>query len=595
MKPTSDILERIYQSSKQHSNGVFTKLYRYLLREDIYLMAYQNLYANKGSTTKGTDNDTADGFGMDYVKELIEELRNGAYCPKPVRRKYIQKNNGKLRPLGIPSFRDKLLQEAVRMILEVIYEPLFCDQSHGFRPERSCHTALAQIKRDFVGAKWFIEGDIRGCFDNINHNVLLEELKSKIKDSKFINIIRKFLKAGYVEDFTYHGTISGTPQGGVISPILANIYLQGLDRKVMELKKQFDRPPTRKQTPEYVRLHSRKMTLKKKIQNAEGAERERLLEEYKKLDKQMLQTPAKCEDDKKIVYCRYADDFLIGVCGSRSDCEAIKATLKRFLGAEYLLELSEEKTKITHSSERVRFLGYDVAVRRSQQVKRKSNGVKQRTLNYTVELTVPLEDKVTRYLFENGIVKQKEDGTLWPISVPHLRYLSEVEIVRRFDAQFRGICNYYRMAVNYDRLIYFQYLMEYGCLKTIATKHNSTLKKVRDKYRVKDGWGIPYSTKEGQKIARMSKLKDCKNGKLCIDRDPWIYRPVKRHDLTIWDRLEAKQCELCGTHSDHCKVYHAGKMKQLNPNTEWGKQMITMRRKTLVVCEKCYVLIHEGV
>lgn len=595
MNPTSNILERIYQNSKQHPNGVFTRLYRYLLREDIYFMAYQKLYANKGSVTKGSDNDTADGFGKDYVNELIEELRNGTYRPKPVRRKYIQKKNKKLRPLGIPSFRDKLLQEAVRMILEVIYEPLFYDQSHGFRPERSCHTALAQIKRDFTGTKWFIEADIRGCFDNINHNVLLRELKSKIKDSKFINIIRMFLKAGYVEDFTYHSTISGTPQGGVISPILANIYLHGLDRKIIELKEQFDKPQSRSQTSEYIRLHDKKMRLKKKIKAAEGEERERLLGDLKELDKQMLKTPAKCEDDKKIVYCRYADDFLIGVCGDRSDCEKLKAVLKMFLETEYSLELSEEKTCITHSAEKVRFLGYDVAIRRSQKVKRKSNGVKQRTLNYTVELTVPLEDKVTRYLFENGIVKQKDNGTLWPISVSHLRYFSEVDIVRKFDAQFRGICNYYRMAANYSRLIYFQYLMEYSCLKTLASKHDSTLKKMRTKYRVKDGWGIPYSTKEGEKIARISKLSDCKNGKLCIDRDPWLYRPIKRHDLTIWSRLEAKQCELCGTHSEHCKVYHAGSMKQLNPNTEWGKQMTSMRRKTLVVCEKCYEMIHSGV
>ena len=215
MNPTSEILERIYNSSKEHPDGVFTRLYRYLLREDIYFMAYQKLYANKGSVTKGTDNDTADGFGVDYVKCLIDELNNGTYTPRPVRREYIKKSNGKLRPLGIPSFRDKLLQEAVRMILEAIYEPIFYDQSHGFRPKRSCHTALMQISRDFRGVKWFIEGDIKGCFDNINHKVLISGIEDKIKDSKFVNVIRMFLKAGYIEDFEYHGTISGTPQGSL--------------------------------------------------------------------------------------------------------------------------------------------------------------------------------------------------------------------------------------------------------------------------------------------------------------------------------------------------------------------------------------------
>ena len=226
MNPTSEILERVNKSSSEHHDGVFTRLFRYLLREDIYFAAYQKLYANSGAMTPGSDNDTADGFSAEYVYELIEELRSGKYKPKPVRREYIRKQNGKMRPLGIPSFRDKLLQEAVRMFLEAIYEPLFYDQSHGFRPERSCHTALDQIKTNFRSVKWFIEGDIKGCFDNIDHAVLIKTLEVKIKDSRFINIIRAFLKAGYVEDFQYHTTISGTPQGGIISPILANIYLQ---------------------------------------------------------------------------------------------------------------------------------------------------------------------------------------------------------------------------------------------------------------------------------------------------------------------------------------------------------------------------------
>lgn len=592
MNPTSEVLERINRSSNQHHDGVFTRLYRYLLREDIYYAAYQKLYSNKGSVTKGVDDDTADGFGNEYVTSIIADLKNGTYKPKPVRRKYILKANGKQRPLGIPSFRDKLVQEAARMILEAIYEPVFFDQSHGFRPHRSCHTALSAIKIDFHGAKWFIEGDIRGCFDNINHNVLIAALGKKIKDSKFLNLIRQFLKAGYVEDFEYHATISGTPQGGIISPILANIYLHELDAKVMEIKAGFDRPATRSQTKEYVHLHSVKQTLRRKIDAAEGEEREELIRQYKAADKAMKSTPAKCQDDKKIVYIRYADDFLIGVFGSRQDAENIKGILKQFLADEYALELSDEKTKITHTSERIRFLGYDVAVRRNQTIKRRKDGRTGRTLLNTVELTVPLEDKVTRYLFKQGVVEQKPDGRLWPIAIPKLRYLSEVNIVRRYDAQFRGICNFYRLAANYDRLIYFQYLMEYSCLKTIASKHDSTIRKMIKKYRIKGGWGIPYRTKAGEGIAKMSKLADCRKGKLCIDVDPWSYVPYKDGALSIQKRLFAQTCELCGTHSKYVKVYHAGSMKELDLSTPWGKKMMDIRRKTLVVCKECYNTIH---
>ena len=251
MKPTSEILERIEKCSSEHKDGVFTRLYRYLLREDIYYAAYQKLYANKGATTQGIDNDTADGFSDFYVKELIQSLKDGTYKANPVRREYIPKKNGKLRPLGIPTFRDKLLQEVVRMILEAIYEPVFDSHSHGFRPGKSCHTALRQISSDFTGVVWFIEGDIQGCFDNINHEKLIEILSRKIKDSRFLNIIRQFLKAGYIENWKYNATYSGSPQGGICSPILANIYLNELDKKFREIAERFDKPRSAYQTPEY--------------------------------------------------------------------------------------------------------------------------------------------------------------------------------------------------------------------------------------------------------------------------------------------------------------------------------------------------------
>ena len=180
MKPTSEILERIEKCSTQQENGIFTRLYRYLLREDIYHAAYQKLYANRGATTKGINDDTADGFSNQYVKDLIKQLQDGTYKANPVRREYILKYNGKFRPLGIPTFRDKLLQEVVRMILEAIYEPTFHKHSHGFRPQKSCHTALRQIKSDFTGVAWFIEGDIKGCFDNIDHEKLIEILGSDV-------------------------------------------------------------------------------------------------------------------------------------------------------------------------------------------------------------------------------------------------------------------------------------------------------------------------------------------------------------------------------------------------------------------------------
>lgn len=173
MKPTMEILERIQNNSRNHPDEIFTRLYRYLLRPDLYFAAYKNLYANKGASTKGVDDDTADGFSKEKVERIIQSLAKESYTPKPARRSYIKKKNSKKqRPLGIPTFTDKLVQEALRLIFEAVYEPTFSPCSHGFRPNRSCHTALKSLKREFTGVSWFIEGDIKGCFDNIDHHTL---------------------------------------------------------------------------------------------------------------------------------------------------------------------------------------------------------------------------------------------------------------------------------------------------------------------------------------------------------------------------------------------------------------------------------------
>ena len=436
MKPTMEILTKLQENSKKNHDEVFTRLYRYLLCPDIYYVAYQHLYSNKGAGTKGVTDDTADGFSEIYIENIIEALKNEMYQPKPVRRTYIKKSNGKMRPLGLPVFTDKLIQEAIRMILEAIYEPIFSDYSHGFRPVRSCHTALAQIKKEFTGARWFIEGDIKGCFDNINHAVLVEIINQKIKDARFLKLIRLFLKAGYMEDWKYHETYSGCPQGGIISPILANIYLNELDRHVMKIKKEFDVATKARYTPEYTKLVGLRQRLHNKIKNSNGIEREKLIEEYKTATAQMLKLPAKQCDDKKIKYVRYADDFLIAVNGNRQDCEKIKQELTEFINTTLKMELSQEKTLITHSNTPARFLGYDVRVRRDQQIKPKGK-FKTRSMNNKVELSIPFKDKIEKFLFSNGIVKQRsENGKLEPIHRPQLLNRTDLEIVTIYTVSY---------------------------------------------------------------------------------------------------------------------------------------------------------------
>jgi group II intron reverse transcriptase/maturase len=592
IQPSSVILERLRKCSATNNEEVFTKLYRYLLRDDIYFAAYQNLYSNKGAMTKGTDNDTADGFGIEYVRDLIGDLHTGTYQPKPVRRVYIPKKNGKLRPLGVPSFRDKLLQEVIRMYLEAIYEPLFDYGSHGFRPNRSCHTALAYIQKAFTGVPWIIEGDIAHCFDDIDHDVLMKILGKKIKDDRFLQVIRKFLKAGYVDDWRYNETYSGCPQGGIISPILMLIYMNELDRKFRELASDFEKQsPERPVTDckEYRKFSRKLIVLNKNIAKASKDERKTLLAEKKALQKNQRRFPATINRSKKLVYVRYADDWLCGVFGSKQDCEKIKSEIGRFLNEELKLTLSEEKTLITHSDHKVRFLGYDISVSRSTRLKRASNGVVKRSLYRHVILSVPLQDKIMAFLWNKKAISVREDGSIKPRGRTELFGAKDEDIVRTFNSEIRGILNYYNMAGNYLKLSYFLYLMERSCLFTLARKHNMSAKQIRQKYRVGKSWSVPYKTKAGVKKIGIITLKDCKTSS-CNDQIQ-EYKPYKKKGL--WKRIEANRCEYCGTKSEvHCKVFTVRRLKDLS-DEPWAKLMRSMRRKTLIVCPACYNLIHS--
>ena len=207
-------------------------IYRQLFNRDLFLRAYGRIYRNDGAMTPGATPETVDAMSLEKIDAIIGLLRQERYRWTPVRRMYIPKKSGKLRPLGIPTWSDKLLQEVVRSLLNAYYEPQFSPHSHGFRPHRGCHTALGEIAQHWKGVKWFIEGDISQCFDCINHPVLLSILNEKLHDQRFLRLLANLLDAGYLEDWKYHATLSGSPQGGVASPILSNIYLDRLDQFV---------------------------------------------------------------------------------------------------------------------------------------------------------------------------------------------------------------------------------------------------------------------------------------------------------------------------------------------------------------------------
>jgi len=599
MKPTIAILDRIKENSKNNKEEIFTRLYRYMLRPDLYHIAYKNLYANKGAGTKGVDNDTADGFSQEKIEKIIQGLSDETYAPKPVRREYIakkgnpKKRNAKKRPLGIPTFTDKLVQEVLRMILESIYEPTFSNYSHGFRPDRSCHTALTSLKKEFTGASWFIEGDIRACFDSIDHQTLIGIIGSKIKDARLIKLLWKFLKAGYMEDWRYHSTHSGCPQGGIVSPILSNIYLNELDKFASKTAKEFYKSKDRFNNPEYDRISYIIAKTKKQAETTKGYEKTELLKQLKTLKAQKRKTPASSKTDKVLKYIRYADDFIIGVKGDMEDCKRIKQMFSDFISQSLKMELSDEKTLITHSNQYARFLGYDVRVRRESKVK--PNGKrKMRTLNYKVELNVPFDDKIMPFLFDKAAIGQTTDGKIEPRARRYMYRCSSLEIVTTYNSELRGICNYYSIASNFTRLNYFAYLMEYSCLKTLAGKHDSTTRKMYREFRDGNGsWGIPYSTAKGEKRCVFASYTDCKNSDYFTDvitEHAILHSTAK---TTLEERLSAKTCELCGQENVPLEIHHVNKVKNLKGKKKWEMVMIAKRRKTLAVCKGCHHSIHH--
>jgi hypothetical protein len=411
-----------------------------------------------------------------------------------------------------------------------------------------------------------------------------------------MQLICKFLKSGYVDNWQYNKTYTGTPQGGIISPILANIYLHELDKIVIKLQAEFAKPRKTQFTLKYNQFTYQRLKLKKRIDESEGEERDALLKDYKRIRAELMKTPSASQTDKVIKYVRYADDFLIAVKGNRVDCEEIKRKLTDFIREVLKMELSEEKTLITHSSKYARFLGYNVRVRRDDSVKGGGDlRYTMRTLNNRTELAVPFDDNIHKFIFSKGIAIQKQDGTLFPVKRKALLGLTDLEIVTVYNDELRGICNFYNLASNFYHFNYLEYLMKYSCFKTLAGKHKTTISKIVKRYKDgKGGWGIPYMTKQGEKRCYFAKYADCKNTKNVTDRTSKAAVIYGYTSNSIEKRLKAYVCELCGTTNDeHYELHHVNKLKNLKGKEDWQRAMIAKKRKTLVVCRQCHHNIHN--
>ena len=595
--------ERVLNSLNEHSKDSsykFERLYRLLFNEELFYVAYQKIASNGGSTTKGSDGRSIDEMSLARIETLIASLKDESYQPHPSRRVHIPKKNGKTRPLGIPAFEDKLVQEVVRMILEAIYEGHFETTSHGFRPKRSCHTALLHIQKTFSGAKWFIEGDIKGFFDNIDHDVLVGILRERISDDRFIRLIRKFLKAGYVEDWTFHNTYSGMPQGGIVSPILANIYLDKLDKYVKEYIRHFDMGTKRRPGKESNDLaNERKRTVRKLKKVKDGTEKAALVARLKAIEQERAAFPNGDEMDesyRRLKYIRYADDFILGVIGSKEEAQRIKEDIKSFLSASLALELSEEKTLITHTGKSAKFLGYEITVTRDNHQRRDVRGCLRRTYGKRVRLNVSmatLRDKLLEYGAME--IKLRNGKEIWkPKCRSGLIFNDDLEILDRYNRETVGFCNYYLIANNCVVLHNFRYIMEYSMYKTFAGKYRSTVRKINKKYRLNKLFTVKYEQKGAIKSRTFYKTSFKRrttafNGS--CDIEPYSIADVSRTNLT--DRLKAEKCELCGA-TGKLIMHHVRNLKDLKGKESWKRLMSARKRKTIALCPSCHRLRHLG-
>jgi group II intron reverse transcriptase/maturase len=558
-----------------------TELYRQLFNPSLYELAHGRIYANHGAMTPGADGETADGMSLAKTMRIIDALRHERYRFAPVKRVYIPKKSGKPRPLGLPSWSDKLVGEVIRLLLEAYYEPQFSGRSHGFRPGRGCHTALREVEDAWSGTTWFIEGDISDCFGSLDHEVMARILAEKIHDNRFLRLIRNMLEAGYLEDWEWNATLSGVPQGGVVSPILSNIYLHKMDEFAETvLTPEYTRGTVRRMNPDYAKVTR---AIGKAFQHGDRAAVRQLRARRRAIARGDPRDPRY----RRLRYIRYADDHLLGFTGPRAEAEQIKQRLAEFLRDDLKLELNQDKTLITHArTQAASFLGYQVTVQHSRD---------RPSVNGVVRLRVPrpvIKAKCAPYL-KHGKPERRAE----------LMNLPDSLIISTFGAEYRGIVQYYLLASDVFRLNRLRWAAETSLLKTLAARHRSTVSAMARKHRATittpHGPRVCFQAtveRPGRKplVTRFGGIPLKRQKKAAIaDRLP--APPTRRKELT--QRLRTRRCEWCDTLTD-VEIHQVRKLADLartgRPQPWWAQLMAQMRRKTLVVCASCHQAIHHG-
>lgn len=557
-------------------------LYKLLSDVDMLQHAYENIKSRPGNLTPGVLDETLDGISKKTLEELSKKLVDESFQFRTARRTFIPKKSGQMRPITISPPRDKIVQESMRIILNAIYEPLFMEQSHGFRPGRGCHSALKQVNQKFQSTVWLIEGDIEKCFDKIDHTKLMNLIEGKILDRKFTRLIWKSLRANLMETKIIKHNIIGTFQGSIISPILANIFLHQLDEAVYKIKENFENTKT-----DSSRINPNYNKLRYPVRKLREAN---LQEEANKIAKQRLKTPFSLFSDptyKKMEYIRYADDWIIGIKGTKQEAEEIKIQVKEILTG-IGLTLNETKTKITNiNKSKALFLGTNITRakhRKFTRIKLKS-ALKRNPLRLRFE--APMK-RIKSKLTDAGFLKNGK-------SYPRFIWMNMIHmnILNRYNAVLRGYANYYSFVHNYGRMIAtIEYWLRSSCAKLLAAKFSlgtiaQVLKKFGKELKTKEGYIFE---KPSYKITGKFQTKFNPNG---------VISALYSYKADMGSSSEGKEinkstCTLCGS-DFRIEMHHIRALRDLKPNkSPVDKLMSKVKRKQIALCRTCHLKKHKG-
>ena len=579
----------INKLSQKDSKWVHKDIFRILNKDKIWITAYENV--------KGNTSETMDGMSLERLKRLKDKVCCEVYKFKTVKLTYIPLANGKRRPLVLPTANDKIVQEVMRMILEAIYEPVFSEFSFGFRSGRGCHDALYHVERRFRWVDHIVEGDIERAYPTIDHHILVNLLKKRINDPRFIRLVWKLLGCGVLNEERVVRSKTGVPQGSIVSPILANIYFHELDDYVQGLKEQLETPENNRKnlkSPTYKALESkiRKVSEEMRLHEPQTFERQKLAKKLKALRAERLKTQGLKDKVTRIEYVRYADDWIIGVSGNRKLTFEIKDKISCFMKDVLGQKLHPAKTKVTDiRSGNAHFLGYDIFLPKNRPISSyKGKGVRNiRRGQPQLRFDLPVA-KVTERYADRGYFKKLPKG-VHPISRASYTVLEDHVIVSHYRSIWLGLLNYYSGCTNRGQLQYIHYLLHMSCAMTLGHRHRMSCAKIFRKHGKILKIKIPHTDKTVSFPYKTSwKISERK-----WFRGKQISLPAHRYANLVAQSSLGLPCAICDSNEGPIEMHHVKHVqKQGFRYKGFHEQMALLNRKQIPLCKNCYHQVHAG-